>query len=130
MRTGKSGEHLVLAKLTRWGFDAHDAPPDAAYDVIVDYKQRVLRLQVKTRSSPSGSAWTYRVQRGNWRSATGTYSYQEGDYDVFVAVANSIERVLFVPKIVHAVSFRTNQFLESDADRLSWIRALKAFGLT
>lgn len=25
VRTGKSGEHLVLAKLTRWGFDAHDA---------------------------------------------------------------------------------------------------------
>ena len=26
VRTGKSGEHLVLAKLTRWVYDTHDAP--------------------------------------------------------------------------------------------------------
>lgn len=54
VRTGKSGEHLVLAKLTRWGYDAHDAPPDAAYDVIVDHGGVVLRIQVKTRSAATG----------------------------------------------------------------------------
>ena len=93
VRTGKSGEHLVLAKLTRWGYDTHDAPQDSAYDVIVDHHGRVLRVQVKTRSFSSGSFWHNRVQRGNWRSATGTYEYGAGDYDIFAAVANSIERV-------------------------------------
>ena len=68
VRTGKSGEHLVLAKLTRWDYDAHDAPQDLAYDVIVDHHGRVLRVQVKTRSFASGSLWHNRVQRGNWRS--------------------------------------------------------------
>jgi hypothetical protein len=126
VRTGKSGEHLVLAKLTRWGFDAHDAPQDAAYDVIVDHNQRVLRLQVKTRSEASGSSWSYRIQRGNWRSATGTYAYAQSDYDIFVAVANSIERILFIPRVVHTVTLRTEQFLEPDADRLSWMKALES----
>ena len=52
VRTGKSGEHLGLAKLTRWDYDAHDAPQDSAYEVIIDHHGRVLRVQVKTRSSP------------------------------------------------------------------------------
>lgn len=69
VRTGRSGEHLVLAKLTRWGFDAHDAPQDSAYDVIVDMAGKIIRVQVKTKSEPSGSSWNYRVQRGNWRCA-------------------------------------------------------------
>ena len=88
LRTGKSGEHLVLAKLTRWGFDAHDAPQDAAYDVIVDYQGRVVGLQIKTRSHAKVNTWGYRAQRGNWRSATGTYAYCSTDYDIFAAVTN------------------------------------------
>ena len=125
VRTGKSGEHLVLAKLTRWGYDAHDAPQDSAYDVIVDHQGRVLRVQVKTRSFASGSLWQYRVQRGNWRSATGTYAYGVGDYDIFAAVANSIERVLFVPNVVHSIGFRTEQFVDPGADQRSWEAALE-----
>jgi hypothetical protein len=39
VRTGKSGEHLVLAKLTRWGFDAHDAPPDAGTQKLTAIKR-------------------------------------------------------------------------------------------
>ena len=124
VRTGKSGEHLVLAKLTRWGYDAHDAPQDAAYDIIVDCQGRVVRVQVKTRSEPAGSTWSYRVQRGNWRSATGTYAYNSGDYDIFAAVADSIERVLFIPGVVHAQTFRTSEFMEPDADCKSWDHAL------
>ena len=126
VRTAKSGEHLVLAKLTRWGYDAHDAPQDAAYDVIVDHHGRVIRIQVKTRSEASGSSWNYRVMRGNWRSATGTYAHASGDYDIFAAVANSIERVLFVPDVVHAIRFKTEDFMQDGADRHSWEQALAA----
>jgi hypothetical protein len=125
VRTGKSGEHLVLAKLTRWGFDAHDAPQDAPYDVIIDYAGTIIRVQVKTRSHASGALWHYRVQRGNWRSATGTYAYSEHDYDIFAAVANSIERVLFLPTVIHAINFRTEQFMEHNADQASWKTALQ-----
>jgi PD-(D/E)XK endonuclease len=126
VRPGKSGEHLVLAKLTRWGYDAHDAPQDAAYDIIIDHKRRVLRVQVKTRSEPAGSTWHYRVQRGNWRSATGTYAYTSSDYDIFAAVANGIERVLFIPGVVHRASYRTEQFLAAGSDWSSWEAALAA----
>jgi len=125
VRTGRSGEHLVLAKLTRWGFDAHDAPQDAAYDVIVDLAGKIIRVQVKTKSEPSGSAWNYRVQRGNWRSATGTYEYADGDYDVFAGVANSLERVLFVPRVVQSIRFTTQEFMEPEAGRRSWLASLK-----
>lgn len=47
-----------------WGYDAHDAPQDAAYDIIVDIEGRVIRIQVKTRSAPQGRQWSYRVMRG------------------------------------------------------------------
>lgn len=125
VRTGRSGEHLVLAKLTRWGFDAHDAPQDSAYDVIVDIAGKIIRVQVKTKSEPSGSSWSYRVQRGNWRSATGTYEYADGDYDVFAGVANSLERVIFVPRVVQSIRFTTQEFMEPDAGRRSWLASLK-----
>lgn len=66
----------------------------------------------------------HRVMRGNWRSATGTYAYQAGDYDIFAAVANGIERVLFVPNVVHSVAFPTEDFVKENADRESWEKAL------
>jgi hypothetical protein len=128
VRTGDAAEAFVIAKLLKWGYDAHDARRDLPYDVVVDLGDgRICRVQVKGRRQADCSSWSFRAVRGNWRSATGTYAYTDADYDISAFVALSLEKVLFLPG-VHA-SFRatTADFLRDDAEVQSWARALQMF---
>ena len=124
VRKGDAAEMYVIAKLLSWGYDAHDARRDLPYDVLVDFGPgRICRLQVKCRSHPKNDRWSYRVMRGNWRSATGTYGYETGDYDAAV-FALSLEKALFVPGIVPYANFRTEEFLRAGAEIESWISVI------
>ncbi len=125
VRKGDAAEMYIIAKLLSWGYDAHDARRDLPYDVFVDLgPSRICRLQVKCRSYSQNDRWTYRVVRGNWRSATGTYSYEPGDYDAVVFFALSLEKAIFVPGIVPYATFRTEDFLRAGAEMESWIRVM------
>jgi hypothetical protein len=101
VRKGDAAEMYVIAKLLRWGYDAQPVRRDLPYDIFVDLgSRRICRLQVKCRSNAKNGSWTYHAVRGNWRSATGTYDYEAGDYDASVFFALSLEprslfRVLF-----------------------------------
>ena len=100
VRTGDAAKAFVIAKLLKWGYDAHDARRDLPYDVVVDIGDgRICRVQVKGRRHADRAAWGFRAIRGNWRSATGTYAYTEADYDVSAFVALSLEKVIFVPGV-------------------------------
>lgn len=128
VRTGDAAEAFVIAKLLKWGFDAHDARRDLPYDVVVDIGDgRICRVQVKGRTQASGGFWPYRAIRGNWRSATGTYAYTDADYDVSAFVALSLEKVLFIPGVVPAFKAPTADFLRRGAEEESWTRALAWF---
>jgi hypothetical protein len=86
VRKGDAAEMYVIAKLLSWGYDAHGARRDLPYDIFVDLGSgRICRLQVKCRSHAKNDRWTYHAIRGNWRSATGTYNYEAGDYDASVS---------------------------------------------
>ena len=121
VRKGDAAEMYVIAKLLSWGYDAHDARRDLPYDVIVDLgSARICRLQVKCRSYAKNDRWTYHVVRGNWRSATGTYNYEIGDYDASVFFALSLEKAIFRPGIVSYANFRTAEFLRTNGEIESW----------
>lgn len=126
--TGDAAEALVIFKLLRDGYDAHDARRDAPYDVGVDLRDgRILRVQVKGHQRARNGRWDFRFTRGNWRSATGTYGYTDTDYDVTACVALSIERVLFFPGVHSAVRLKTSDFLRPGAEGQTWEHALQAF---
>jgi hypothetical protein len=128
VRTGDAAEAFVIAKLLKWGYDAHDARRDLPYDVVVDIGDgRICRVQVKGRRHADRAAWSFRAIRGNWRSATGTYAYTEADYDVSAFVALSLEKVIFVPGVHSAFRATTSDFLREDAEEQSWARALSVF---
>jgi hypothetical protein len=125
VRKGDAAEMYVIAKLLSWGYDAHDASRDLPYDVLVDLgPRRVCRLQVKCRSIAQNDRWSYRVMRGNWRSATGTYGYEAGDYDAAVFFALSLEKAIFVPGLVPYANFRTEEFLRPGVETESWNRVI------
>src|SRR5262249_45055345 len=127
VRKGDAAEMFVIAKLLSWGYDAHDARRDLPYDVLVDLgPNRICRLQVKCRSHAQNDRWTYRIIRGNWRSATGTYDYAVGDFDAAVFFALSLEKAIFVPGIVRSAHFRTNDFMRPGAEFESWMGVVRA----
>jgi hypothetical protein len=126
VRKGDAAEMFVIAKLLSWGYDAHGARRDLPYDIFVDLgSSRICRLQVKCRSHAKNGRWTYHAVRGNWRSATGTYNYEVGDYDASVFFALSLERSIFRPGIVPYANFRTAEFLRTDAEIESWMCVVK-----
>lgn len=128
VRTGDAAEAFVIAKLLKWGFDAHDARRDLPYDVVVDVGDgRICRIQVKGRRCADKGIWHYRAIRGNWRSATGTYAYTEADYDVSAFVALSLEKVIFLPGVHAAFRATTADFLREEAEEESWRRGLESF---
>jgi hypothetical protein len=126
VRKGDAAEMYVIAKLLSWGYDAHGARRDLPYDIFVDLGSgRICRLQVKCRSHAKNGRWTYHAVRGNWRSATGTYNYEVGDYDASVFFALSLEKAIFRPGIVPYANFRTAEFLRTDAEIESWMCVIK-----
>lgn len=126
--TGDAAEALVIFKLLKFGYDAHDARRDAPYDVGVDLRDgRIPRIQVKGHQQARNGRWDYQFIRGNWRSATGTYAYTDTDYDVTACVALSIERVLFFPGVHSSIRLRTADFLRPNAEAESWEQALRVF---
>jgi hypothetical protein len=127
VRKGDAAEMYVIAKLLSWGYDAHGARRDLPYDVLVDLGSgRICRLQLKCRSQPKNDRWTYHAVRGNWRSATGTYDYQVGDYEASVFFALSLEKALFRPGIITYANFRTAEFLRPNGEIESWMRVVKS----
>jgi hypothetical protein len=128
VRTGDAAEAFVIAKLLKWGYDAHDTRRDLPYDVVVDVGVgQICRIQVKGRGRADNGIWSFRAQRGNWRSATGTYAYTKADFDISAFVALSIEKVLFVTGILPTFKATTADFLRAGAEQESWERALQAF---
>ena len=126
VRKGDAAEMYVIAKLLSWGYDAHGARRDMPYDVFVDLGPgRICRLQVKCRSYAKNDRWPYHVVRGNWRSATGTYNYEAGDYDASVFFALSLEKAIFRPGIVTYANLRTAEFLRAGAEIESWLSVVK-----
>src|SRR5450631_3732394 len=127
VRKGDAAEMYVIAKLLSWGYDAHGARRDMPYDVFVDLGSgRICRLQVKCRSYATNDRWTYHAMRGNWRSATGTYNYEAGDYDASVFFALSLEKAIFRPGIVTYANFRTAEFLRTGAEIEGWMSVVRA----
>jgi hypothetical protein len=125
---GDAAEAFTIAKLLKWGFDAHDARRDAPYDVGVDLRDgRICRVQVKGQGQARQGKWDFRLVRGNPRTGTGSYAYSDNDYDVTAVVALSIEKVLFYPGVHHAIRLSTPDFLRPDAEAQSWEQALQVF---
>jgi hypothetical protein len=128
VRTGDAAEAFVIAKLLKWGYDAHNARRDSPYDVGVDLRDgRICRVQVKGCGKAVHGRWNYRLVRGNPRTGSGSYAYSDTDFDVTACVALSLERVIFFPGVHSTIRLTTADFRRSDGEAQSWERALQVF---
>ena len=127
IRNGDAAEAFARGKLLKWGFDAHDARRDSAYDIGVDLGHGLYcRVQVKSRAKATRGKWGFRCVRGNPRTGAGSYAYGKNDYDVTACVALSTERVIFVPGVHPSIRLTNADFARDDGERVFKRRASQA----
>ena len=126
VRTGESGELLAVSKLLKMGYNAYSVSAGHTYDIVVENESRqLLRVQVKT-SSVAKSRYSFTVQRGFHYSPKGCFAYSSEDYDISACVNLFDEKVLFTAGVHRALNWSRRQFLQDNAERMSWEAACSA----
>jgi len=106
LMTGLLGEHMVCADLRRQGYIAFPTSQDCAYDVVVDTRPHLWRIQVKTtRSSRRGHTempkWVFNLHRIRNQKYM---PYDSGDYDVLALAAVDIQKIAYVLPMLDGAS--------------------------
>jgi hypothetical protein len=116
LQIGKAGEYLVCADLILKGFIAFPSEQGLQYDVVVDIKGKLIRIQVKTTKE-----YRYRPQRKTQIPSYlfhpkrcgkgGMKCYTESDIDImaFVAIKDNIIGYLPVNAISKTMMFRSRK---------------------
>lgn len=99
---GTAAEHLVCADLLLHGYKAFLSDQNCAYDVVVDYAGRLVRVQVKAtrtqRNVPQREsqipAYMWNVRRAG---KGGKRVYRDNEFDVLALVALDIRRIAYLP---------------------------------
>jgi hypothetical protein len=98
LQLGKAGEHFVCFDLIIQGFNAFLADQGLPYDVLVDIKGKIKRIQVKTCSQISDYGKSKNVYRFFLRSAKGSNrAIQAEKLDYVAFVFQDIRRVQYIP---------------------------------
>jgi hypothetical protein len=109
------------------GIPAQIAMPGIAYDLIADVAGLdLLRIQVKTRSTPKGQSCSFNMTRGCYYSKAGMFNYGRDDFDLAAFVCLSIGAVFFCAGPVERVSVRRAWMQSSTIARDSFDLALHA----
>jgi hypothetical protein len=117
LQLGKAGEYLVCADLILKGYIAFPSEQGLSYDVVVDDKNTLIRIQVKTTQ-------TYRAvgQRKNYCPSYlfnarrcgkgGRQSYENTDIDImaFVCLEDNIIGYLPVHEVRQTLHFRVKKY--------------------
>lgn len=96
-RIGLAGELYLKSEITALGFDVTDLPVQSTADLGLVLGDRLVKLQVKTVLRPRSGAYHAYFRRGYRGSATGTYEYSFGDYDIGAVVLLSDHVVAYLP---------------------------------
>jgi hypothetical protein len=101
LEAGAAAEHLVCADLLIAGHRAFLAAQGMAYDVVVDHRDRLLRIQVKATSAAKNHQPGHRRCDGYYfhvrRAGRGNRRmYADDEFDIYALVALDIRRVGYV----------------------------------
>ena len=102
LQLGKAGEHLVCFDLIRKNHNAFLADQGLPYDVLIDIKGRIKRIQVKTCSLAGDKGKSKNVYRFSLRSAKGAnraIKADKIDYIAFVFMDKKVVQYIPVKRI-------------------------------
>ena len=94
-RVAKAGEYLAAFELTAHGADVSLAVESRPYDLLVEFEGQVIRVQVKTASSPCDEGrYGFDTKRGSHKANAKSRLYTDDEVDMFALVAFDIKRVI------------------------------------
>jgi len=120
---GKIAEAFALYKLTSFGLDPHAAGGQLPYDIWVDFKGWIVRVQIKaTRNlALNRNGYTFDLRK---RDPSGRRGYNKADCDLFGLVCLKEEKIMFR---TDCFGKSTQGVTEDEFDRLdeeaSWLEA-------
>lgn len=103
LQCGKAGEYLVCADLIIKGFIAFPSEQGLPFDVVLEYDDRLLRVQVKTTRAPKEipqrktSIPAYIFHIGNNGKGNRRKKYAVGKVDLFALVALDTKSIAYLP---------------------------------
>lgn len=128
MQIGKAGEYLVCAELIMMGFIAYPSEQGLPYDVVMDYKGRLLKVQVKTtrglrsvlqRKNPT-KAYQFNIKRCGKKNQQ---IHTSESVDLFALVALDTKQIGFMlnKDIKQTMAFRPDSlkgtYLDENSSR-------------
>jgi len=102
LAAGTAGEHIVCADLLMRGYRAFLADQNCPYDVAVDARGRLVRIQVKSTRGPRAvpqrvghhPAYMWHVRRAG---KGGRRTYRDDEFDLLALVALDCRKVAYLP---------------------------------
>ena len=123
---GRTGELIAAASLQTLGFHAISVS-NKKYDLLVDFDNRFLRVQVKACLAPRNrGAYEFKTAHGKPKQV-----YTQSDVDLFALVAIDLRRCVYVATSqIAVVTVRQNResYLEHEFEGRSLQAALEAVG--
>jgi len=117
LQIGKAGEYLVCVDLILQGHISFLSEQGLPYDVIFDYKGRLLKVQVKTTRSSKDipqrklqvKGYIFNIKRCGKRNKART---TENTCDIFALVALDTRIIGYIPNknVKETMNFRTSKF--------------------
>lgn len=103
LQIGKAGEYLVCADLILNGFIAFPSEQGLPFDVVLNNKGKLLKVQVKTTRGPKYipqrktdiSAYIFHI--GNNGKMNRRKKYDSNQVDLFALVALDSKRIAYIP---------------------------------
>jgi hypothetical protein len=130
-RLAKAGEYLVAFEFVIRGLDVTIAAEGLPYDLLVDADGHIIRVQVKTSSSPADDGrYSFNTMRCSHKGAKKSRRYTEKDVDLFAFVAADVRQIVFYPadQVVgqSVVRFRPADLMRYDVASTTLSRSLEA----
>lgn len=143
LEIGKAAEHLVCADLIFSGYRAFLADQGLPFDIVVEHKNRLLRVQVKSSVRPrpvpnrpaSGPSYLFHIRRAG-KGASRLIGNNE--FDILALVAIDIRRVAYMPiddRVLQVIHLRVpttpvnhGNKSRGNMDEYPFSRALVEFG--
>lgn len=106
LQIGKAGEYLVCADLILKGFVSFPSEQGLPFDVVMDYKGKLIKIQVKTtrekKYSPQRKSDipVYIFNVGKNGKMNKNKKYNECDVDIFALVSLDTKRISYIHRSI------------------------------
>jgi hypothetical protein len=123
LQIGKAGEYIVCADLIVKGFVAFPSEQGLPYDVVMDNGNKLIKIQVKTTSSPriipqrakKTRAYIFNIKRCG---KNGSKKYNLDEIDIFALVCLDTKKVGYIlnENMPDTINLRVDEFRGSYYD--------------